>query len=479
MAFTAEFFQFSKKRNSTKQPTLGSGTTFTTVNLKDDCSLLNPIITVRVASMAIPTVAPINTFTYCHIAKFNRYYFVEDWVYTSGMWEAHLTIDVLASHKVSIGASSQYVVRSASSNDGSITDILYPTTTNITQTRTTKNMNFDSTGFYVIGIINNSSFASEGAIAYYLMTADELGDLKAYLMSNTFLSNNGLYSNPDLSADMVKVLYNPFQYIVSCKFYPFSIPPYTDPVGSINFGWWMLPVAAKRIPSGGYIVTKTSASYTVPSHPQVSRGTYLNHAPYTDIVLYHPLLGTVPLDMAKIDAGDAISVAVSCETVTGLGYINVVASTGGVNKLLYQATTQIAIDIPLAQMNIDSIAMARTAVNTVGNTVKSAMNLDMGGVITSIGNGVLDALEASAPILQSSGAPGNRASYSAPLDICLIQRTVVDDDNTDRGRPLCKVKTINTLSGYIKVADAHIAIPCLSNERSMIEEFMMSGFFYE
>lgn len=476
---TIEFWQFSKKRNSTKQPTAGSGTQFTGIELKDNCSILNPIITIRVAAMAVPTVAPVNTFTYCYIAKFIRYYFIDDWVYVGGMWEGHLTIDVLASHKVAIGASSQYVVRSASDNDGTITDILYPTTTNITLTRTTKVLNFNSTGFYVIGIINNSSFEAEGAIAYYLVSADEMADIKAYLMSNTFLSNNGLYSNPDLSADMVKVLYNPFQYIVSCKYYPYSIPPYTDPVASINFGWWLLPYSAKRIPSGGYILTTTSDLYTVPAHPQASRGSYLNHAPYTDIVIYHPLIGTVPLDMAKIDAGDNIGVYIDCETITGMGYITIFASGNGVTKILYQSSNQIAVDVPLAQMNIDSIAMARTAVNTVGNTVKSAMNLDIGGVISSVGNGVLDALQASAPVLQSSGAPGNRASFAAPMNINVVQRTVVEDDNTDRGRPLCKVKTINTLSGYIKCADAHMAIPCLSSERGMIEDLMMSGFFYE
>lgn len=476
---TIEFFNFSKKKNSTKQPTTGSGTQYTGVELKDDCSILNPVIKVRVAGIPVPTVAPVNTFNYAYIAKFQRYYFISDWVYTPGIWEAHLTLDVMASHKTSIGAMSEYVVRSASSHDGSITDNFYPATSNITLTNTTLSLNLDTTGFYVLGIINNSSTISEGAISYYVMSGAQLANLKSYMMSNTFLSDNNLYTNPDLSPDLIKVLYNPYQYIVSCKFYPLPFPTYAPDVTGVNFGWWMLPYAAKRLPEGGYIIGRTSADFTVPSHPQVSRGTYLNHAPYTDIVIYHPLLGTIPLDMAKINAGDTINMYIEAETITGQGYVTIRTSRSGNNYILYQASFQLAVDIPLAQMNIDTIQTARTAVNTVGNIVSSATRLDAGGVITAAGNGVLDMLQCSAPVLQASGTPGNRANFSALANVTVVQRTVVNDDNTNRGRPLCQVKQINTLSGYIKCADAHVDIPCLEAERDIISGFMESGFYYE
>lgn len=477
---TVEFWNYSKKKNSTKKPLSGSGTSYTNFNLKGSCSTLNPVITVAVASMPVASVAPINTFTYCYINKFNRYYFIEDWVYSNNMWEAHLSIDVLASHKVQIGAMSEYVVRAASTKDGSIIDVAYPATSNITITNSTLNLNLNNAGgFYIVGIINNSSTVSEGAIAYYAMSAQGLANLKSYLMSNTFLNDNNLYTNPDISPDLLKTLFNPFQYIVSCKFYPFTMPTILPAVTSINFGWWSLPYAAYRLPEGGGILTTTSADFTVPSHPQSSRGSYLNHAPYTDIVIYHPLLGTVPLDVAKINAGDTINIGIEAETVTGQGYITIRTNRNNANYILYQTTLPLAIDIPLAQMNIDTINVARTAVNTVGNIVSSAMSLNVGGVITSAGNGVLDALQAQAPVLQSSGAAGNRANYTALARVIVVQRTVANDDPTNRGYPLCQTKTLNTLSGFIKVVDAHVDIPCLAAERDMIVNFMESGFYYE
>ena len=479
---TVEFWNYSKKKNSTKQPSAGSGTSYTNFNLKDSCSIFSPVITVAVASMPVTTVAPINTFTYCYINKFNRYYFIEDWIYTNNMWEAHLSLDVLASHKTEIGTMSEYVVRAASAKDGSIIDSMYPTTSNITLTTGQKLMNFNTNGFYVIGLISNSSDISEGAISYYSVSAAQMANIKSYLMSNTFLSNNNLLNNSDISSDLLKTLYNPYQYIVSCKFYPFSRPTGTE-VNGINFGWWSLPYQAIKVPEGGNIVTTASDAFEVPAHPQSSRGTYLNHAPYTDLVVYHPLIGTVPLDMAKIDSGDKINIIIYTETITGQGYILIRGTRGTYpntqSYILYQGMIQIAIDIPLAQMNIDTINVARTTVNTVGNIVSSAMSLDVGGVIKATGNGVLDALECTAPVLQSGGAAGNRASFSETAKFILVQRTVAADDNTNKGRPLCQIKTINTLSGYIKVSDAHVDIPCLAAERDMIASLMESGFYYE
>ena len=56
---------------------------------------------------------------------------------------------------------------------------------------------------------------------------------------------------------------------------------------------------------------------------------------------------------------------------------------------------------------------------------------------------------------------------------------LVDEDNENRGRPLCKVRTINTLSGYILVTDADIEIAAMEAEQQEIRSYMEGGFFYE
>ena len=57
---------------------------------------------------------------------------------------------------------------------------------------------------------------------------------------------------------------------------------------------------------------------------------------------------------------------------------------------------------------------------------------------------------------------------------------LVDENLADFGRPIFATKTINTLSGYIKCAEAHPAIDsAFSSELKQIESYMLGGFFWE
>ena len=55
---------------------------------------------------------------------------------------------------------------------------------------------------------------------------------------------------------------------------------------------------------------------------------------------------------------------------------------------------------------------------------------------------------------------------------------IVNEDLQDRGRPLCQRKRINTLSGFVQVQDADIALPATQNEQNAIRAYMEGGFFY-
>ena len=68
-------FGYSKKKNSTAQPTLTSGTSFT-MQLKDDTSVMNPVLLLNQATSGMPSPFTPSYYTYAYIAKFSRYYFV-------------------------------------------------------------------------------------------------------------------------------------------------------------------------------------------------------------------------------------------------------------------------------------------------------------------------------------------------------------------------------------------------------------------
>ena len=470
-------YSFQKKKNSTAQPQIQTATTLTSVQLKDSTGIMNPILLINPNNAVFSTPFVPSGFNYAHIPAFGRYYFVNDWTWINGLWECSLSVDVLASFKTAIGAMSEYILRSSSQFETSVSDITYPVTTNYAVTRAPIDLNLDMIGFYVLGIISNSSAVSEGAISYYIMTAAEMANFKSYLMSETFLSANGLASLQEMNKELVKVAYNPFQYIVSCKFFPFAYPSDTGTaVTSINFGWWSIPMTARLI-SGYVIFSQQSDTFTAGAHPQASRGRYLNHAPYTEIYVIHPMIGTVLLDSNKIEATNTVIITVTADAISGQGVIDITNTTRGIR--LFETCSNIAQDIPLAQINTDVIGVARTAISSTGDVISKVANLDIGGAIASAASGVLNTIEASIPVLQASGVNGNKANYYFSADFYTVNRQVVDEDLAHRGRPLCANKTINTLSGFVMCADGHFSGNCFDAEKDMVNNYLMTGFYYE
>lgn len=471
-------FAYSKKKNSTARPALTSGTTFT-VDLKEETAVMNPVLIFDPASSGMPVPFDPASFNYALIVQWNRYYFINDWRWLNGRWEASLSVDVLATYKTGIGTLSEYVLRSSNTYDGAVTDTIYPVKNGIQKNRDGFSMALSQTGLYVVGIINNASYTTDGAVTYYIMNNTELATLKSYLMSDTFLQANGLDQLADMSKDLVKAVFNPFQYIVSCRFIPIDYATATaqmPAVTAISVGWWSIPCTAKRMLPNFYMDI-TADTVTAGTHPQASRGDYLNHAPYTERVIIHPLIGTVSLDSNKIDAGDSITIFTRVDFTTGDATIYIDDSTKQIT--LYTTSIRLAIDVQLAQIAVDKIAVAQNAVNTVGGAISSFFSGNITGVITSAASGILNHLACSQPIMQTSGVNGNRSIYHIQGLLYAFYRLIVDEDNAHLGRPLCQPKTINTISGYIKCCDAHAEINCLGDERTLIVEYMNNGFYYE
>ena len=473
------FFQYSKKKNSTIRPNDNAGSSFD-VNLKEDTTLINPVLVMTANTSGMPNPFKPGYFNYAHIPTFDRYYFITDVQYILGHWEFYLTVDVLASFKTNIGALSEYVVRSSSAFDGSITDTIYPTNTGISKNKDLFSLSYSTTGLYVVGIINKSSNSVDGCVTYYMMTNAEIGSLKSYLMSDTFLSANGLANLTEMSSDLVKAVFNPFQYIVSCRFFPLDYDTVTTgatAVTSVEIGWWSISLSTKRMPSGFYADFDSNV-ITVGSHPQAaSRGDYLNHAPYTERVVIHPLTGTVSIDPNKITGGQSIKISTRVDFTTGAGEVYIENATEQIT--LYRTSVQIAVDVQLAQIVVDHLAVTQSAVNTVSGAVGNLLSGNVAGAISSAATGVLSSLAASQPVMQTSGTNGNRSVFHIAAAMYSYYKLLVNEDLAHRGRPLCQSKTINTLSGFIMCSDAHAEIPCFDEERQQIVNYMNTGFYYE
>ena len=95
--------------------------------------------------------------------------------------------------------------------------------------------------------------------------------------------------------------------------------------------------------------------------------------------------------------------------------------------------------------------------------------------ITGVGN----AIKSLMPQLQVTGSQGFFGNIDELMTLYIEYIHIVDEDNDDIGRPLMQKRVINTLSGYILVNSADLAIDGYVGELSAVKSYMNGGFFYE
>lgn len=489
------FSGFAKKENSTKAPLVSQASRTLNGYLRDPCSIMNPVFKIE----RFPSDATPQTYTYSYIPEFGRWYFVEDWVWASGLWEAHLKEDVLASFKTEIGQSTEYILRHDSSTDfnGSIMDTTYPAMTNVvTNSASLPNpftTNLDE-GCYIVGIISGSSSQAVGAVSYYAMGSGAFGNLKSTLFSQKNLVIMGITNSSgqelirDMSQEVLKTMYNPYQYIVSCMWFPFPVSAilYKTGVTSLQIGWWDYP----DIPEVGKPVYRLYAQtvyiggeqFVMRAHPQALRGTYLNRNPYTRRTLIGRF-GTFVIDNAMFTVGDVANISYAVDLITGqcrTTFSRVEGEYADVPRrdVFAERNFLLGVPIQLAQVGVDYLGALNTAVTSGATATQQALTLNVGGAIASVSNGIYNSLQAQMPQMETDGQNG---SFLVTIETKIIEQyyLIPDEDITHRGRPLCENRLINTLSGYILCADGELDISGYDSERKAIARYLTTGFYWE
>lgn len=493
-------YSFAKKDNSTKQPTLETAKLVQGI-LKEPCSIMTPIVRIeRLTNDAMPF-----QYTYAKWVEAGRYYFIEDWTWVNGLWEVRMKEDVLATFKTQIGNTTEYVLRTDSTTDfnGEITDTTYPATTDIVSESYSLDNIFTTdltVGCYIVGIISGGQTQAVGAISYYAMSSTEFGSFKAKLFSDDNLIAMGLAvldpstgdlipTITDISLELLKTMYNPYQYIVSCIWFPFgkSAIPSSTAVTGIKIGWWDYPTL-----TGNRLYAQTfelgNEQFAITAHPQASRGSYLNYAPYTRRTIIGRF-GSVPIDTTLFSVGNKINISYMIDLITGQCYCKIsrrdeTPSTPA-EDLIAERNFLIGVPIQIAQVGTDYLGTAVSALNTIPQIMGGALSgLVSGkgavmGAIAGGASGIYNTLQSAMPQVETSGQNG---SFLAPVNNTHIVEQfykIVDEDIEHRGRPLCELRQLNTLSGYILCAEGDIDISCYDNERKEIMRYLTEGFFWE
>lgn len=464
----ATFYQFAKRTNSTKRPS--SGTDYN-IEVKAPCNIINPEI--KIASNANPT-----GYNYCYIPTWGRYYWVKNWTYSNSLWTASLVVDALASYRDQIGSSTEYVVRSSAQYDGTISDSLYPAKATVQSVTNAFQGGFAETiseGFFVIGFIAKAA-NSIGAVTYVVMTPGNAKKLSAKLLTDvSYLS----IDNAEISDSLTKILFNPYQYIVSCNYFPFSIAEITAHlplVSSVDVGWWSVDVPCWILGEDNNNLTK-SVSVGIPKHPQAaSRGGYCNASPYTDYTIFLQPFGVIPLDASKLWGATTLSIQYTVDLFTGDSILRMFTDT---NQLVHETTAKLGVPIQLSNITFDVPSgggLLQTGIAAAFGGLQAALT---GGSFSDVGNGILNAAQATNADVASKGATGSTIAFDSVPYMVARFKILVDDNNEDHGRPLCKRVQLSTIPGFIMVDDPDIALNATAAEIDSVKSYLKNGFFYE
>lgn len=443
-----EIYQgFSKKPNSTKQP---SGGRNVTVTLKEGCSVLNPIFILNGFNLSDN-----------YIRWGVRYYYVDDIVILhNNVAEYHCSSDVLATYKSNIGSSTQYILRAASQYNPYVQDMKYPAQASATlQNILLSGLSTDDTGIYVLGVVGVNSTNS---VSYYTMGASNFRQLMIALFDDSYLSAQ------DISVELQKELVNPFQYIVSCYWYPFTALQVAGDMAQIKFGWWDSGVYGGLLSENGRIVS-LEATFELPRHPQAAtRGIYLNDAPYTRYMLNCYSFGSIPINPAPFVANNAGAIEIDVDVFTGIAQMYVATPNGR----LFTEISQFGVPI---QINQNTANVVGGALSLASGIVGAAF----AGNFVGAAQGIASAIQSAYPQVQSKGANGSKVAFMATPNIVAEFRNLPEEDNTSLGRPLCAPRTISALSGYILCENADLDISASPTEKDAILSYMNGGFYYE
>ena len=469
MGFNVNLYTLSKRDNSTKRPT-GTGTQYDCV-MKHGCGILNPTISLDLGLTNDPS-----QYNYAYIPTFERYYFIEEWYFEERLWTAQLKVDVLATYKTEIGDASLYVLRASAESNGSITDLLYPARTGCSFASDTKTNPWTGSTF-IVGIV--SSAGAFGSLRYYAMGSGQLSLMCAGLMdSESIISTANGFNLTDASQALQLSLVDPIQYVKSCVMIPVNITDITgtgstENVKVYNFtpgGTGTLIIPSSRI--------YKSYTFTIPNHPDASsRGNYVNSSPFTLLTLTIPPWGCIQIDSSVTANASTLNVDIEVDPITGTGIL--VLKCNGI--VLNRIESQVGVPISLSSVTHGIGGAVASGISALGGASLGVLNAvpmvkEFGETVSAqIGNAI-NSQSARTQTVGSTGAfVSNRGEFR--LDAQFFRP--ISDDNTHNGRPLCAVRTLKNLGGYMLIQDGDVTINGTSTEDAKIRQYLETGFYYE
>lgn len=482
MSIAIKLGTFSKRINSTKQPTLSGFTSFDCL-LKESTSVDNPTFILEASDL--------EGFNYA--SWDSRYYFVSSIKSVrNNIWEVSCNLDVLATYKSYILATTAYIIYDSVANTEIPDNRLPMKTSKTVQTSTAACPFVPDGGCFILSLTG-----SHGTTGVYKVSESQLAALIddiSEIWDNFFNYPNAPQKPnvPNYGSDFTENISLAVRYwaddfmwyveyikqaicqffgsgniaenIRECKFIPFNVGT-TGGGGTIYLGTF------ETQQSLGKLNTETVHRSTSVSIPWQASD-YRRRSPYTEIYLYLPYIGMVRLSSENLAGQSSISVDYTLALRDGSMICTV--SSGG--EILGQYSGNVGASVPVGVSNINLPKAAQSVI--AGATAVASKNL--GGV----GMAALNFGESLTPNFSCIGGLDGIAAIGANQNITCytVFHDTIDAPNSSLqviGSPSMCPKALSGLTGFCQCMDAHVEAPAMDNELEQIDNFLNSGFFIE
>ena len=449
-----KLYNFSKKANSTKVPAANTATELN-VTLKENVSLYSPSF--------ILTTEP-NQFNYCQLD--DKYYYINDYVYVGrNTFIINCTLDVLASYKSDILNTKAFVVYSTSNYDKYIPDNRLSQKAEATWQNKVQIEFVDALGryfaigdaSYVVTYIGTITGDQEGTPTMVLTQA-QLKQLINQVNSTDFaqVMSTGFWH---------RLLSNASEAIVKVTKIPFH------PVEM------QTEVRHRVILAGSYstgidgIKPHRNVIYTGIIEIPWQHKDFRDTSRYTSLLMYLPGINWVNLNADDFIGYDNLSITISVDEVTGtLSYT--------IGKCM-TLTGCCGTDIPV------STIQPGLGLGTLAGVTTAAVQATNGNVPAAIATGFntfTSSMQKSVGI--AGGFTGGNSVYANPYQVSLhsiCHDTTIEPSTMAEkyGRPLNKVVTLSTLSGYCQTTEASVEINASNEIIEEINNLLNGGIYIE
>ena len=496
MATVTFYSGFSKRSNSTKQPTSG---TDKTVVLKESTSIENPTF---ILNETLSSVAGVSA------AKWDsRYYFVTDITSVhNGITEITCALDRGATYKSAIGATNAFIERCSNGYNYMLRDNLVLTTCENFFEYKAGGQFLPSPlrkGVIAVTVANDHpSQVTGGTSEVYYFDSEPSGTPPSYDIKNLM---DALYDST-VSGAITTIMNKPYDAILSVRYIPgftcadlLNITAYTS-TPLMYFGQGGSYSLSCVTPRNGFTVYTYTKSweFDLGTVKHFSIYEWRNLAPYSKWDMFLPFYGTIsiPAEEYLMATGSGLVnllIKATIDLTTGeLVYTRYRRKyVGGVatDYVAQEYRTSIGVDILIQGSQRNMLSFASDLVSGAGSV---ALLLASGGSTAgaiaagagSLASATMDITQQNIMTAGTFNAQGTQIATAEPNDVYLMQtgfetQTTPTSYGNVIGGPLMQADTISNRPGYIKCNNASVSMTGTQADKDAVNAMLNSGFFYE